>query len=360
MMKTTIKRESNIEFLRMLAMLMIIGHHFSVHGGFFFQQRQVSINILFLQWLSIGGKVGVNLFVLISGYFLVTAPRLRIQKAVKLWLQIFFYSVVIFLIFCLTGLTGFSVQGLVNALFPILSKQWWFASSYFLMYLMSPAINRGLGKLSQKKYLLLLAGLAVFWYGFPVFTWLPERLRDLAWFLFLYSISGYLRLNNVAAKRKARTWLLMGTGLLLLSFGYAVFLLSYQMKYRDSYETAYFQTWQLPMLLSAIPLLLGFLRLEWKHNPRINQLASASFGVYLIHDSDYVRYFLWRDLLNSASFRDSVLLIPYAVAAVILVYLVCTALERLRISVLDGPFTAISQRVEAMAENIGKGKKRIT
>ena len=345
-MEAVKKRDSNIELLRMIAMLMIIAHHFAVHGGFFFQNRQITGNMLFLQWLSIGGKIGVNLFVLISGYFLAAASEIRIQKAVKLWLQIFFYSVVIYLIFCLTGLTGFSVRGLVEALFPILSKQWWFASSYFLLYLLSPVINRGLRKLSQKKHLLLLAVLAVFWYGIPVFTWLPERLRDLLWFVFLYCISGYLRRYNSAEKQKAGTWLTIGTGLLLLSFGYAVFLLDFLVKYQDRYETAYFQTWQILMLLTAIPLLLGFVRLKVKNSSLINKLAAASFGIYLIHDSNYVRYFLWQDLLNSAAYRDSAVLIPYAIGAVILVYLVCMVLESIRSAMLSGAFSGLSQSAE--------------
>ena len=356
-METVKKRDSNIELLRIIAMLMIIAHHFAVHGGFFFQDRQITGNMLILQWLSIGGKIGVNLFVLISGYFLAAASGIRIQKAVTLWLQIFVYSVVLYLIFCLTGLTGFSLRGLVEALFPILSKQWWFASSYFLLYLLSPAINRGLGKLSEKKHLLLLAVLAVFWYGIPVFTWLPERLRDLLWFVFLYCISGYLRRYNSAEKRSAAAWLTIGTALLLLSFGYAVILLGFAAKNRERYETVYFQTWQILMLLTAVPLLLGFVRLKVGHSAWINRLAAASFGVYLIHDSNYVRYFLWRDLLNSAAYRDSAALIFYAVAAVVLVYLVCMGMESVRNTLLGGVFSSLSQRAERWLQKTAMGRR---
>lgn len=351
-MEAVKKRDSNIELLRVIAMLMIIAHHFAVHGGFFFQERQITGNMLFLQWMSIGGKIGVNLFVLISGYFLAGASGIRVQKAVKLWLQIFFYSVVLFFLSCMTGLTDFSVRGLVDALFPILSRQWWFASSYFLMYLLSPLMNRAMGKLTQKKHLLLLAVLSVFWYGIPVFTWLSEQLRDLMWFLFLYCIAGYLRRYNSAEKQKAGTWLVIGTGLLLLSFGYAVFQLGFSAKYRDRYETAYFHTWQILMLVSAIPLLLGFVRLKVNNSSRINRLAAASFGIYLIHDSNYVRYFLWRELLGSAAYRDSETLIPYAIAAVILVYLVCLVLESIRNALLNGAFSALSQSADLWLKKV--------
>jgi len=75
-------------------------------------------------------------------------------------------------------------------------------------------------------------------------------------------------------------------------------------------------------------------------------LAAASFGIYLIHDSNYVRYFLWQDLLNSAAYRDSAALIPYAIAMVMLVYLVCLALENVRSALLNSTFSGLSQNVE--------------
>lgn len=344
-------RDSNIELLRILSMVMIIGHHFAVHGGFYFDSDRITGNMLFLQWLSLGGKIGVNLFVLISGYFLVTSPGLRLGRVVKFWLQVFFYSVVIYLLCALTGIVPFTGRELLRALFPILSGQWWFAGSYFVMYLLSPLVNRLLRGLSARKHLLLLGILAALWYVIPVLSWLPERLRDPVWFLFLYCIAGYLRLHGVAAKGRARTWLTLGVGALLLSFIWAVVLLSFRTGSQSHYETAYFNTWHPLMLLPAIGLFLGFAAMKPRHIPAVNAVAAAAFGIYLIHDSDHIRYPLWRGLLNCGAWRDSGLLIPYALAAIALVFGVCLALEWLRIRLLDGPFSAAAEAVEKMKDH---------
>lgn len=40
-----------------------------------------------------------NVFVLISGYFLIIAPKIKISKVIKLWLQIAFYSLILFALF---------------------------------------------------------------------------------------------------------------------------------------------------------------------------------------------------------------------------------------------------------------------
>ncbi len=88
--RQVIPRQSNIELLRIIAMLIIIAHHFAVHSGFEFSNDAVTVNRLWIQFIQIGGKTGVNVFVLISGYFLITSKTLKTSKAIKLWLQIFF------------------------------------------------------------------------------------------------------------------------------------------------------------------------------------------------------------------------------------------------------------------------------
>ena len=62
------QRESGLEALRILAMLVIIVHHYSVHGVW--PGGGIGVQVT-LDLLSLFGKVGCNLFVMISGYFLV-------------------------------------------------------------------------------------------------------------------------------------------------------------------------------------------------------------------------------------------------------------------------------------------------
>lgn len=136
-------------------------------------QRQSHWELLRL--LSIGGKVGVNLFVMLSAWFLTSETTLRKEKLAKLWAQIFFYSVVIYGFACVSGLTQWTLADQVKALLPVLSKQWWFASSYVFLYLLCPWLNRRLARLSRKQHFRLVLILAVFWFAVPVFTWLPEH-----------------------------------------------------------------------------------------------------------------------------------------------------------------------------------------
>lgn len=135
-------RSSNFELLRILAMLMIVAHHFSIHSGFSMKIPPLYFNTLFLQFLQFGGKIGVNVFVLISGYFLINTDNIKLKKVIKLWCQIFFYSFIIYLIFTLTGYQKFNITSFIKSIMPIIYSQYWFASSYFILYLFVPYINQ--------------------------------------------------------------------------------------------------------------------------------------------------------------------------------------------------------------------------
>lgn len=60
-------RKSNLECLRIIAILMIIAYHYVVHSNFDFLGGWKSK--AFLEFISYGGKAGVNIFCLLMGYF---------------------------------------------------------------------------------------------------------------------------------------------------------------------------------------------------------------------------------------------------------------------------------------------------
>ena len=69
-------RNAAFELLRIIAMLFIIAHHFYVHGGF----SSISpTNKALMTFFEFGGKFGVAIFVMISGYFLVNS-KFKIKK----------------------------------------------------------------------------------------------------------------------------------------------------------------------------------------------------------------------------------------------------------------------------------------
>ena len=122
------KRNTNIEILRIISMVMIVFHHFAVHGDFSFENNMISIPRLWIDLISMGGKIGVDVFVLISGYFLVNDNEklFNCRKILKFVGQVCFYSIGIYALFLMTHRTDLDMRSLIYSLFPITYSSYWF------------------------------------------------------------------------------------------------------------------------------------------------------------------------------------------------------------------------------------------
>ena len=107
-------RHSNIELLRIIAMLMIIGYHIFVHcinvqltdptsitelHNFWYCTPQFSKKLCLLALISPMGQIGNTVFLLISGYFMVSKKTINLGNiSKKLLLQLVFAA-------CMLGLS---------------------------------------------------------------------------------------------------------------------------------------------------------------------------------------------------------------------------------------------------------------
>ena len=83
-------RNSNIELLRVLSMLMIVAYHYSIFG-FYAEDIMYSANKSFIDILGMGGKLGTEVFILISGYYMIRS-RFTLRKLLSLMGQLWFYT----------------------------------------------------------------------------------------------------------------------------------------------------------------------------------------------------------------------------------------------------------------------------
>lgn len=192
-------RNSSIELLRIISMVMIVGCHFATHGGFSFSSENITIPRLWWYVLEMGGNLGVDVFVLISGYFLVTdsGSLFNFKRVLKFWVQVFTYSAVIYIVSGISGISEFGVVSGIKTVFPITFELWWFASAYFVLYLIHPFINIFLRRLNQEEYRNLLVILLILWCVIPTFTDTDYQSNYLVWFAAVYCTAGYVRLYGL-------------------------------------------------------------------------------------------------------------------------------------------------------------------
>lgn len=348
-----IPRQSNIELLRIFAMVIIVAHHFSIYGGFEFPKDTITVNQLWLQFIQIGGKIGVNIFVLISGYFLISAKSLKTSKVIKLWVQVFSYSIALFTLFIASGIEPFRLKELIKHFFPITFSQWWFASSYFVLYLVSPYINILLNSLDKKNYQRLLILLTVCWCFIPTFTGQLFQSNELLWFVYLYACAGYIKLYSPKPNVKGATCILLSFAATILTFcSVIVFdVLGTKISFFGDHATFFYGMEKAPIFVISILIFIGFLKIDIRHSRIINLVSSATFGVYLVHDDKYVRPFLWKTMFKNASYSDSNFLILYSLIVIAVVFVLCTFVELIRIYLLEKHYLNLINSIAGITDS---------
>lgn len=352
------QRQSNFELLRIFALLLIIGHHLAVHSGFSYPNDAVSVNRLWIQFLTIGGKLGVNIFILISGWFLSAEESFRTKRAIRLWLQIFTYAAVLYIVFAATGAGQVTFEGLKPRLLPVTFINWWFASAYFVLLLFSPFLNLLLRTLSKRQYLALLCLCGVLWCIIPTITTQAMQSNNLLWFMSVYAFAGYLRMHAAKPKHGAVFYLLLACLCVLFIFGSAVALdcLGVSHPFFRSHTHYFYGIKMLPNIAAAVFFFLGFSRIGIGSVRWINVISSAVFGVYLLHDDPLIRPLLWEKLFACARFSGRLRLIPISLLCILAVFVCCTAVELIRIYLLERLYLPL---VDRLGTAVDRAKDRL-
>ena len=302
------KRMANFELLRILAMLMVITMHFLSRTGALpsaemlsspdvssfeglFTARQTLA--LLLESFCI---VAVNVYVLISGYFLSEAG-FSLKRLLRLLAQILFYALLIPPVLAAVGLLpvseAFNIYHIWSCLFPVQSGHYWFATAYVVMILFSPVLNAAVRSLTRSQLKAVIGGLLVFFClgkSLSVFLFASDRYGyDFGWFCCLYLIAAYLRRYGSARlngrKRCASVYLLSCLGIAALES--VCLLLFRKTGALEYYSTVPFHYNFILSLTGALALFMFFAKTRLpggKRTELICRISPAMFGVYLLHE----------------------------------------------------------------------------
>ena len=147
-------RQANFELLRIIAMLMVVTMHYLMKGNVASSMAEDGSVVNLLTWfIQSACIVAVNVYVLISGYFLVTAEW-KISRLLKLVLQILCYSIGVPLVCLCLGVGNvaqWSVYDWGVAIFPLQMEHYWFATAYIVLYLLVPVLSVAVQKMEKKQ-----------------------------------------------------------------------------------------------------------------------------------------------------------------------------------------------------------------
>lgn len=344
-------RSSNIELYRIVMMLIIIAHHLVVNSGITanYNFKDVTDNMWFLMLFGFGGKPMIDGFLLITGFFTIKG-KFTFEKALKVLFEIVFYKVGFYLLFAFLGFHDPSWRGLHDTfLYVFRSAHTAFPATYFWLYCLTPFINKMVEGLEKRQYLTLIGVLITYYTVISTVFEKIDTFSELGWYITVYLIGGYLRLYEPRVWNKAWKSGIWTLGALAACFVSIAWMVWQHMTGPCNLSIYYYvANAHKPLgLLLAVCSFQLFRHLKMPNSRVINTLASSIFGVLLIHgNSDLMRKKLWVDWLRIPELYDWKWLPLYAVGCVFAIFVVCTAIDQVRIHLIENPVFRVYRWLE--------------
>lgn len=281
------QRDSNIELLRLVCMFLIVFQH-CIHLCAFPQLWDTSIMSVEVCVASVlvgGAYIGVNCFVLISGYYGI---KLKLRSALNIYLICAIYALIGYLIHLYIDNAQVGKGLLYHSIFCISHSKLWFVKCYVGLMLLSPMLNFAIDSMPKKIYQWAIGLLTVLnvYFGF---LWNDTIFNadgyTIANFVYIYMIGGYIRryveIEWCCKHRRENVGVYLVTS--ILWSGSTILQRYVPMPYDE-----WFWGYNNPFTLAgAVSFFMLFVSLPKFHSKPINWLASGTFAVYVVHCGDY-------------------------------------------------------------------------
>ena len=301
-------------------------------GGGLSYVKASSINQLIVYFGESSFAIAVNLFIAISGYFLVDNTKRNGWRVVELILQVILFNVGFYLLRCVTGRVIFSARSFLGCCLPVN----YYAVLYCVLYLVSPYLNVVINRISIKELKRLVC------FSMVLFSVIPTGVDVLIEitgntlnglspigingsqsgytivnFGLLYLLGAYIRRTGLEIKMKRTyVWCAALVCVFLLT-GWV--LISNRLGYGNGVAWEYCNP---VLILTTCLVLIGFLEMNIGRNRMINALSKATFTVFLLH-SYFFRFLNVEALVNANPFLMCLRILGSAMA----IYLVCWVVD---------------------------------
>lgn len=324
-------RNSNLELYRIIAMLLIIAHHYVVNSGLF---REISndpmiATSIYLYLFGMWGKIGINCFVLITGYFMCKS-EITSRKFLKLWIEVVFYTLIIYILFVFSGYQTFTLKGLFFTFIPIKEVKDDFVSCFFLFYLFIPFLNVLVRNIDKRLHGYLII-LCLFTYTFLA-TFIAVSMNYVIWFSIIYIIASYIRFYPV--RYGSKFWGL-ATFLSVIISCLSVLACIHFNRFPYAFVS---DSNAIMAVITSICSFMFFKNIQIKYNKWINLMGASTFGVLLIHaNSDMMRQWLWVDTLKNVQVYYTSNVYIHSIISIFAIFFICSILDQIRLHLIEKP-----------------------
>lgn len=315
-----IKRESGIELLKIFALFLIVITHVVQTLGtksldtsmiyyLSFGAPTVDMTQLIITFLRQVGHIGNDIFFICSAWFLVGRKEFESKKAVILWSDTIFISIIWFLVLTLTG-TDVGQELTEKSFFPNLYQNNWYITLYLIFLFIYPILNRAIETLTQKQH--FIASVTLFLFGVFAYFYFPSVPFSsylTVWISLYFGIS-YLKQYGMRFCDSVLANLFM----IVIGILGIIGLMMYQNYIGlkdfsgDSEMLLKWNSLSSPfVIMTSLGLFNVFRQIRFKSR-FINYISSVSLFVYLIHENILVRIYyrprIWAEIARRFDLYD--------------------------------------------------------
>lgn len=339
-------RQSNIELIRILAMIFIVAHHIVMHVFNFVSMKDEDFVVSDIQLDTLGRNIGlfvnafciigVNLFVLITGYFSI---NLKWKSLLNIFWLMFFY-ILIDLVVSHTFAIPIAKSKVIGLFGLGNFSGYWFMEAYILLMIFSPLINRLIEVMSARD-LSVATGILVF--ASCVCGWVFRNRYivegyNVHWMITLYFIGAWIR-ENADPERLRGKWLALCyiTSTVLIG-AFAMFFFTRH----PSVSWGFFNYNSPFVVVSSVCVFLLFLRFKF-HSPLINKIAASVIAIYLVQESAY-GFYIYKVLRAKVTSGSDML--PIISQYLLVVLIAPILIDQLRIWIFGKTLKPLSDTIE--------------
>lgn len=332
-------RQSNIEALRLISMLMVLNLH--SFWGYSHGSGLLQVADFFRESTSI---CAVNAFLLISGYFGI---KWKFKSFFNLIFQLFFYAFGVYAVAVALGIIDFSVRDfLMN--FTCIYKYWGFITAYVLLYVLSPMLNALAEKLTSKE---LLATILLLY----ISEWFITRDCGSLNYGIIYLIGRFMKKTDAVEKLKVYAtsayWI---TTIIIFVLVYC----SYRFLHINTAE----QMVGFPLglnysspfvILQALFIFLVFARMNFT-SKFINWCSASCLSIFLIHMHPAIKQIGYYDFTESLYDLNPFIHVGVLLLLIVFVFFGCILIDKVRILISDAVYALLSKIKQLLPERLFK------
>lgn len=343
-------RQSNIELLRIIATLFIL----IVHCNGWFINDLGGVN----DWKS-GGNVtyvwrmviqsitciGVDLFVLISGYFSI---RPKVKSIANLYSLLAFFYFSFYCLDCIFRPEILTFNGVIKSLLAF-SRENWFIQCYLFLMLLSPMVNKFMDCLTEKEAILYvgLFMLLAFYFGcvrLSRYFYFNEG-YSVTTLLLIYVVGRYIRLFG---EKRLRS---VSSGSLLAMYVFSVIVVC-AIRFCTGDADRWLSYCSPIIIISSSLLFLLFTRIKIQSRI-INWIGASCLAAFIMHTCSPV--IGWMSSLDTRLFLTRPLLVwIISMAGVIAsIFTFSILLDKVRMYI-SRPVISLAEHIDSLISNGNK------